>query len=363
MDQQLHSQLEKAAWAQVPVLMREMAEAVLPVAVNIHALAVDLPAAGRVWYDPCEKLAHVNHLETVSDEDQAAWDTLLLQVAGIEKVASTVGDDFPDDFGTTPWVLIKQGTELRSIGQPIAQAAGWQNGPLTNWMGGPNTLASTLMSGLVGAGAGYGAGWLGEQLLPREYFERGKLRRSGAMIGALAGGLPALYWGGRAGGFGKHFPDFKPPVPHEGTEAVPEPTPWLNPHGYASVKEADFGGIGGLLAPQPGANPGHVGVFVPIIPVNQFTQAIWQDPNTPPQMQAAASGLVDAAGMSLQSGFVSPADVARIATGMGSGWVSGMLVGKTLGALAGLKPDAQRTLQQTGMWAGAIKAVLPRVFG
>jgi len=47
---------------------------------------------------------------------------------------------------------------------------------------------------------------------------------------------------------------------------------------------------------------------------------------------------------------------------MGTGWLSGMLVGKTLGALAGLRPESQKTLQQTGVWAGVLTNVVPKLF-
>jgi hypothetical protein len=48
---------------------------------------------------------------------------------------------------------------------------------------------------------------------------------------------------------------------------------------------------------------------------------------------------------------------------MGSGYVSGLVVGKTLGALAGLKPEAQQSLQQAGTWAGLLTNVVPMAFG
>jgi hypothetical protein len=48
---------------------------------------------------------------------------------------------------------------------------------------------------------------------------------------------------------------------------------------------------------------------------------------------------------------------------MGSGYMASKLVGATLGALAGLSPGAQQTLQQAGTWAGALKAVVPTAFG
>ena len=43
--------------------------------------------------------------------------------------------------------------------------------------------------------------------------------------------------------------------------------------------------------------------------------------------------------------------------GAGKGWLTGLAVGKTLGALAGLKPEAQQKLQSYGMWGGLISGV------
>ena len=56
-------------------------------------------------------------------------------------------------------------------------------------------------------------------------------------------------------------------------------------------------------------------------------------------------------------------DIARIGMGMGAGYVQATIGGKVLGALAGLTPQAQRTLQGAGVIAGAMKAVVPGLFG
>ena len=104
--------------------------------------------------------------------------------------------------------------------------------------------------------------------------------------------------------------------------------------------------------------------FLPIIPRDQFNNIVWEDPNTPMAVRAATTGIVEAASLARgNSPWVSPADVARIAASAGSGYLSGMMVGKTLGALAGLKPEVQQSLQSTGVWAGVLKGVMPIIFG
>jgi hypothetical protein len=119
--------------------------------------------------------------------------------------------------------------------------------------------------------------------------------------------------------------------------------------GYDTSEEPDYG-VNSLIN-------------VPMIPADQFTQTVWRDGNTPVSIRAATTGLVDSAS-AIRGGsrLVTPGDIARIAIGAGAGYASGMLVGKTLGALAGLRPESQRQLQTMGTWAGILANVVPTVF-
>jgi hypothetical protein len=56
-------------------------------------------------------------------------------------------------------------------------------------------------------------------------------------------------------------------------------------------------------------------------------------------------------------------DIARVGMGMGAGYIQASIGGRVLGALAGLTPEAQRTLQNAGVVAGAVKSVVPGLFG
>jgi hypothetical protein len=40
----------------------------------------------------------------------------------------------------------------------------------------------------------------------------------------------------------------------------------------------------------------------------------------------------------------------------------GLIVGKTLGALAGLRPEAQKKLQRMGIWSTMLGRVVPNAF-
>jgi hypothetical protein len=77
-----------------------------------------------------------------------------------------------------------------------------------------------------------------------------------------------------------------------------------------------------------------------------------------------ASGVVEGASqIAGDSSLVSPLDIARLGVGTGSGWLSGLVVGKTLGALAGITPDAEKKIQQAGIFAGLVRSTVPLMFG
>jgi hypothetical protein len=241
--------------------------------------------------------------------------------------------------GTEPWVLVKKASPAT---EATAQWLNWMPGGLNQYIGGPSPLAATLTGGVLGGGAGYLAGLVGEKLF-KDKFEKGRLRRVLAAAGAAAGAAPGAWWG---------------TIAHRENPGAPGWSAWLDSW---PVKQSEFletpfrkvAELGGAFALST----------LPSIPRNEFGQVVWQDPYTPLPIRAATTGLVDAAAMSRGTNLVSPADIARIGLGMGSGYVSGLVVGKTLGALAGLKPEAQQSLQQAGTWAGLLTNVVPMAFG
>lgn len=232
-------------------------------------------------------------------------------------------------------------TPVTRVAGPIAQltniAPSWWNKPI----GGPTPLAATLAGGMLGAGGGYLAGRLGEAFLPQSVLDRGKLRRMGAIFGGMVGSSPGLFLGAEG-------MKMRPADGKSDWRAWIEPNPLVNTE--MPAKAADWGN-------QTGASLGEV-------PVDAFNRAVLSDPFLTPQLQAATVGLVSSADtMRGNSGIIGPQDLVRVAVGMGAGLSQAYLGGKVLGALAGLTPDAQQKLQQMGMFAGALKAVVPGMFG
>lgn len=260
----------------------------------------------------------------------------------------------------------KQGTStlLNTLAQYMNLIPGEFPGGLPNH---PSPLTSMLVGGLAGAGLGYGAGYLGEHLLPQTW-QRGKLRRTLATAGGALGAAPGAAWGlvnkadGRSFNDSELFQQPRPPVDVSNNmdqyfttlDHIPD---YLKEDVKVSFEKA--------AKLYPGT-----GLVGPPIDVTQFNQTIWQDPRVagmlPVPLRAAASGLVTGAANlpgKDDTQFVTPFDVARMAAGMGSGYLSGMLVGKALGILTGMPQETQDKLKTTGMWAGVIANLVPIAFG
>jgi hypothetical protein len=390
--------LDELIWRDVPdEVVRLAKEAAGPYSV-IQDLMPYLPdIQAKVWYNPyMEKVAFGYPLGTDSDK-VASWHIALKQVPGVEIIEHGYFYSPPDN---QPFIMVKKALSNPDVFGPIASAMQLKGNALNRLWGGPNPLASTIAGGLLGAGLGYGAGWLGEQLLPEEYFEKGKLRRTLGILGGIGGAVPGLWWG--YDNMRAHpDPDKKwswrswlshYPVPPE--QIYPERTRTGQVEPEIAQGSAEKIGrfenrtrlLGHIRTSLSKIFPPEVceldsrwvkyaeeypegagGTFNPMIPVDQFNRTIWNDLRgtggyTPAPLAAATTGITQAASLASGTNFISPADIARIGMGMGSGWLSGTVVGKTLGALAGLRPEAQEALQRTGTWAGILGNVVPIIF-
>jgi len=258
----------------------------------------------------------------------------------------------------------KSGSAGERLAQLINLKPGTYPGGIPN---SPGPLRSMLVGGLAGAGVGYLGGALAERVLP-DTWERRRLRRTLAAIGGLAGATPGAMWGLVNKSDGRDFNDsslfqqsgYKPepkigdiPIDSGLIDTVHFADKVSEYHEY--IKSANLFPNSGL-----GYSP---------IPVDEFNRVIWQEPRVSsllsPPVQAAASGLVSGAAAlgGRQARFVTPFDIGRIAAGMGTGYLSGALVGKGLGLLMGMPRQTQEKLKNTGMMAGIIANLVPIAFG
>lgn len=233
-------------------------------------------------------------------------------------------------FGT----MYKSGAAFKPLGDI------WQG--LQTPFGGPNPLTAMLLTGAIGAGMGYGGSKLLSGITPNKYIDDQRRTKNWTTLGALGGlALPAYLYA-------------RPAVQLHGWQGLlrrgDEPPPALPPQQAADPTISK-------IAADAGA------AFAPIVPVDAFNNVILTDQYLTPEMKALTAGLTTAAALSRGGAdHVSPADIGRVAIGMGAGWMSGMLVGKTLGALAGVRPEVQQTLARTGALAGLVKQVVPLIF-
>lgn len=304
-----------------------------------------------VWYSSQEKSAAVAFGDWTSSEDTAELKTAIAEVVSVVDLAAA--SDWVKIATQPPGVLYQKRAYSTTL-----RAAGSLGGYFPDYFGAvpgvPSPLAAMLASGTLGAGLGYGTGWVLENALP-EKWKRKRLRHTLSVIGALGGAAPAAIWGGFSvakhglPGLLKGWPLNTPPA----TKFAPldkQSADQENP-----FADRSFGDTGAFPAP---------------IDVASLVQTIYAPPvsrQLSPVMQAATVGLVVGAGHRQTGGthmprLVSPLAVGSMAAGMGSGWLSGLLVGKVLGALTGMPASAQKRLRDAGLWAGAISNLVPLAF-
>ena len=378
------AELQQIRWAKVPETAVALRDKYAASAAAISAAIEDLPRGGflDLWQNGNDLVLNVG--DWCESADLAAWETTLEPLCDDLRVESEIGNPGAEwvkiafRYRELPY-QVKQAASaaLRSLGQ----IGGYVPGGWADALGGPTPLSGMLASGMIGAGLGYGAGWLGEQVLPRDW-RRGRLRRALSLAGGLAGATPGALavfdnWhkgrnlnSGALMGYSKpdevqyyhsQHPDFDPAMPYV-------------PVDYKSAAAACRGELDSSFKQAFSRTGWELDTELqgpsPIIPIDSFNQTIYRDPfvssQLSPPIQAAASGLMEAAYNSQPrpgARLVSPMDIARVSAGMGSGYLSGAIVGKALGALVGMPQPAQDQLKQTGMWAGLVANLVPLAFG
>lgn len=244
----------------------------------------------------------------------------------------------------------------------------------------PSPLAAMLTTGLVGGGLGYGAGVLGEKLLPRTW-ERGKLRKTLGIAGALGGVATAAPWMATNIASGKsvtdHWPftgEIDPEALASQERSLPESIPSLLPSDKDDYLYPLY-----YLGVDP--NKGNIGIHyqravdrikkgddqtmphVDDVDIDALGRTLWHY-DASPELAASTMGTLYAAqqlpDVDSRPGFVTPGQLGQLAMNTGKGYAVGTMLGwalnKTLGA----------PTQNFGSWGaglGALKTFLPPMFG
>lgn len=202
----------------------------------------------------------------------------------------------------------------------------------------PSALASILTLGILGGGAGYLGGKYGGRLINAikpGMVDPARMSRTGMLAGAGLGAIPGISLG-----IGNYYAG-KPVLTSS----------FLNDRGPLRSNFQKQGSAGAAF------DPDHFTRLLNEDPVNKATLT--------PMDRAMATGLVQGAkhmpGRS-SSPLITPVDIARMAVGMGSGYMSGSLVGGVFGSLMGLPQQTRDRLVQAGTFAGTVRSMLPLVF-
>jgi hypothetical protein len=377
------------AWSRVPVLIDEYLEKTAQPAKDLQRSMADIYTYGDVgvyWHPLIEEVGLLYR----GPEEKRAQDVALATEAVQRLGRPVVGMWDSNVRHDHSWVKVAYSPTLRRAGEllnfyPGEYIAGYPNSP--------SPLAATLTSGLVGAGLGYGAGWLGEKLLPSAW-TRGRLRRTLALAGAAGLSIPGLLWmySNRARGKGMwDGSDLNIPRPGEpGYSGVILPAevrppasdfrPWEADPEFAKEKlgtmykgaidhfikeawgEPEFQTMGGF---EQGRSPYDVNI-------DRLGRTLW-DVGADPRTTATTMGAVYAAQQLPdprgRPGYATPQQTGLLGTMMGAagggakGYATGWLVGKALGLLTGMPEGTQNVLKNTGAVLGIVDAVVPRLFG
>ena len=234
------------------------------------------------------------------------------------------------------WCALVLTRKSASLAETVQGLAGWNDRFYP-----PSPLASLLASGILGAGLGYAGATLASGLLPGRW-DKKKFRRTGLLLGGMAGAAPGALETFKSLLIGQPVTDGSH-MQHKNS----------NPKTGALED--------GYLPRTPKYSPG------PVIDSEAMLHTIWRSPmvsgQLTPKERSLMTGVLSSTRQIADSPYLTPADMARLTAGMGVGYASGLVAGKVLGVLTGMPPDTQKTLADTGMYAGVVKSVLPMVFG
>lgn len=288
-----------------------------------------------------------------------------------------VGPVFISKYAFDVMPILEKGRQALSAvpGVLSAGATGIQKA-----LGGPNPLTASLLGGALGAGLGYGGGWLANKIAPNYIGPDAAWKWS--LLGGVGGaGVPAFVHGypntkelgwrgifapsryqGRQGGADtimNLFPKDRPLTAAEQQEVDDAAKYDQDNLVEDTLKKACAAfGLEPVIDAFVEKAADVAGATLGEIPTDEWGRVVMYDPYLDHNTKAVAAGLPYAASSATGSNWVTPMDVARVAanTVLGKGIGYGMgVVAKTF---LGFTPQAQQGLQQAGMLAGAVRGVM-----
>jgi hypothetical protein len=306
-----------------------------------------------IYWNPAQEKAAI-YVRPALDPEEFDWGLqVLTEKMGAEHVhrAPLTGYDLQDW-----WVKVAYSPTLRRLGE-LAQF--FPSKDIPGFGGRP--VASTVASGLLGAGLGYGAGWLGEKVIPRWAQTEGTLRKWTTLLGGLGGTALGATPGLLNMHDGRSFND-----PTLWSSQADEP--WQGNTVGSRYKAA----VDRFVTKQAlGSMGGPSFEEAPLVQMDELGRVLWGT-NASPQTTAMAMGAMYGANQipdpNSRPGQVTPHQVGMFGLAMGAagggirGYLTGRAVGAGLGLLTGMPASTQNTLSQTGLALGVVNTLVPRLF-
>lgn len=348
--------VDDLTWADVPDRMDELALVCAAPGADLRKVAAAVITRTPIgyYYQPTAEAVGLCG-PGASAEDFLRCKAAACRAAGADAVVPV---NLPaEEAASGRWVKVAYSPSVRGAGELLnffPSTSGIPNAP--------SPLAAMLTTALVGGGLGYGAGRIGEAVLP---IQKGKLRKTLAALGAGAGGLAAAPWAYANLRTGKGL--LSPEPLDGGPEAEGDPANYFTgPEKLGAMYEAavdafvkaafegmTFGNFAARQAPTPLD-----------VNIDAMGRTLWDTGASPALAAATMSALYAARQMPDprgEAGVVTGHQLGQLAVNAGKDYVTGALVGAALNKTLGLP----LTANQAGLGnlvLGLIGAAIPKLF-
>lgn len=341
---------EKLLDTDYPTLVEKLAEDSADAAIEARVAFANLilPSPVAAYWNPRTKRAGYAFGEEVDDSSHALVSLVMSRTFSEtpEKLAAEHVDDY--------WVKIAYSPTLRTALEVMHY---FPSRHFSSYGGKP--VAAVVASSLLGTGLGYGTGALLENILPGWARQPGKLRKNlaigGGLAGLAAGSVPGLV----NKTMGRRFND---------------PTLWNRfPNQLEQVNVPERAQkFAAAYAEKCATTIGTLGASdEPLVEVDELGRVVWGaklSPELKAMTMGAAYGASRIPDANALTGTITPHQLGMfgVMTGAAGGGLKGYLTGRAvgigLGALTGMPQPAQDTLARTGLAAGVISNLVPRLF-
>jgi len=343
-------------WSQLPDRIDSLVEKCASPAWDIRPKIGNIYTRNHVGYywNPYLEKAAIHCRPVIDVSEASRCKTALDSAVGSDHVQNDILSD--DDILNGEWIKVAFSSVLNLPVRRPGELLNFFSNSKVPWNK-PSPVAAMLTSGLLGAGLGYGLGWVGEKILPEKLQQAGITRKSLATLGGLLAATPGAAWMGT---------NYITGQPVNSSELLKDKPLTKNRIDIRKIKAAAVESFtkkafGPLASGAGGIEP---------VNLNRLGQTLWDIGATPQTAAATMSSAYAAQQLpgGVGPGYVTPHQTGLLGTMMGAagggvkGYAVGWGVGKGLGLLTGMPSTTQNVLKNSGAALGIINTLVPKLF-